>query len=91
LEENVRDKLPNKGQAFALAVVALISGLLTLLDFTNMLQGIPSLSGRSSEITFLLLGITLGYLAVERRSRLTGIERALDDIEDAKTCATGRL
>src|SRR5579863_6151655 len=59
---------------FGLAGASII---ISLLDFAGLLQGIPFLAGHTSALSLLVLGSAVGYLALERRSKLDKIEEEI--------------
>jgi hypothetical protein len=60
--------------AFGLAGASIV---ISLLDFAGLLQGIPFLAGHTSALSLLVLGSAVGYLALERRSKLDKIEEEI--------------
>src|SRR5438874_1483183 len=60
--------------AFGLAGASII---ISLLDFAGLLQGIPFLAGHTSSLSLLVIGAVMGYLALERRSKLDKIEEEI--------------
>src|SRR5258706_13934204 len=72
--------------AFGLAGASV---LISLLDFAGLLQTIPFLNGHISALSLRVIGSAVGYLALERRSKLDKIEevviRGFEKTEDAVT------
>lgn len=62
--------------AFGLAIASIV---ISLLDLAGLLQGIPFLAGHTSALSLLVIGSVVGYLALERRSKLDKIEEAVKE------------
>ena len=67
--------MKDKVEHLSLIVTAGISILISFLDLTGLLENIPFLAGRTSALSLLVLGVVVGYLALERRSKLDRIEQ----------------
>lgn len=65
----MRDRI----EQFSLLATAVISIIISLLDLLGLLEGM--LAERISTLSLLVLGIVVGYLALERRSKLDKIEQ----------------
>lgn len=63
---------------YSLLVTACISIIISLLDLTGLLGG-TFLASRTPILTLLVLGIVVGYLSLERRSKLDKIEQLLKE------------
>jgi hypothetical protein len=66
---------------FALLGTSLVVLAFSLLDLTGMLDGVQFLRDRVPIMTLIVLGITLSYLALERRDKLDSIDSGLDEIQ----------
>lgn len=73
----MRDKI----ETFSLLGSALGITIISLLDLFGLLNGVPFLSQRIPTMTLLVLGIAVGYIALERRSKLDTIENTLHEIQ----------
>jgi hypothetical protein len=67
-------KLNIKLEEIAFAIVAGLSTIVSILDFSGGLDSIPWLSARIPTLTLLLLSVTSGYLVAEKRSQLKKLE-----------------
>jgi hypothetical protein len=70
---------PDKG---FIVGASLLSVLVSLLDFLGVLDSFPAIRDRIPTMTLLLPGITLGYLVIERTSRLNQITRAVGQLSE---------
>lgn len=71
--------MKDKIERFSLFSTAAISIIISVLDLSGLLERVPFLVGRTSALSLLVLGITVGYLAIERRSKLDKIEQLIID------------
>jgi len=65
----------NRFEVLLIGATAILSGLVSLLDFLGILDGIPWLSERIPTLTLLAAGLIAGYLVLERRNQLESMQR----------------
>jgi len=71
------DMMAERIERFSLFATAAVSVIISILDLSGLLETIPVLAGRTSALSLLVLGIAVGYLAIERRSKLDRIEQRI--------------
>mgnify|MGYP000151763941 CR=1 FL=1 len=69
----MRDKV----EQILLFAAAGISIVISVLDLSGLIEGLPFLSNRIPTLSLLILGIIVGYLALERRGKLDTIEELI--------------
>ncbi len=67
-------KWSDKYETLVLIATLIITGLVTLLDFTGFLDEVPILAERVPTMTLLSLGLVASYLLLERRGSLANIQ-----------------
>lgn len=65
----------NQFELLLLGATAIISGLVSLLDFLGVLDGTPWLSDRIPTLTLLAVGLVAAYLVIERRNQLEQMQQ----------------
>lgn len=68
-------KWMNQFEIILLAITALVSGLVSLLDMFGLLDSVNWLSGRIPSLTLLMSGIIATYLILERKNHLNESQR----------------
>jgi hypothetical protein len=68
----------NNFDVWLVEATAIVSGLISLLDFLGLLDGIPWLAERISTLTLLAVGLIAGYLVLERRNQLDSMQRGTE-------------
>jgi hypothetical protein len=66
--------MQEKVEHAVLALTAIISILISILDLFKVLDAVPAVAKGVPAITLLVLGLITGYLTLERRSKLDKIE-----------------
>jgi hypothetical protein len=66
--------MKDKVEYAVLSLTAVLSVLISLLDWLGLLESTPFLASKIPNITLLALGLVTGYLVLERRSKLDRIE-----------------
>ena len=78
-----------------LALMALLSVVVSTADFLGVLDGVPWLAGRIPTLTLLVAGIVAAYLVVERRTQLGKIESTskfhFEQLQDAIAHSTSTV
>jgi hypothetical protein len=68
-------KWMNQFEIILLAITAIVSGLVSLLDMFGLLDSITWLSGRIPSLTLLMSGIIATYLVLERKNQLNELQK----------------
>lgn len=74
---NDSPKWLNSFEIILLSITVLLSGLVSILDFLGVLDGVSWLAGRIPTLTLLVIGLMAGYLIIERKSHLEKMNRDL--------------
>lgn len=73
--------MKEKIEQATLGLTAIIGILISLLDLFGLLENVPALANKLPTISLLSIGLIMGYLTLERRSKLDNIERLIDKLE----------
>jgi hypothetical protein len=76
--EKSKSNWPRNFEVLLIGATAILSGLISLLDFLGLLDGITWLAERIPTLTLLATGLVAGYLVLERRHQLEGMQRDTD-------------
>jgi len=68
-------KWMNQFEIILLAITAIVSGLVSLLDMFGLLDSVTWLSGRIPSLTLLMSGIIATYLVLERKNQLNELQK----------------
>lgn len=71
----MRDRI----EQVVLVAMASLSIIVSLLDLLGVLDSLPWLVGRTPALTLLVVGFIIGYLVLERRSKLDRLEDLLSE------------
>lgn len=74
-------RLRDAVNSYAFLATAMVVILFSLLNLTGLLNGVQFLRDRVPTMTLTVLGITLGYLALERRDKLDAMESRLQETQ----------
>jgi hypothetical protein len=74
---NDSPKWLNSFKIILLSATVILSGLVSILDFLGVLDGVSWLAGRIPTLTLLVIGLMAGYLIIERKSHLEKMNRDL--------------
>lgn len=74
---NDNPKWLNNFETILLSATVILSGLVSILDFLGVLDGVSWLAGRIPTLTLLVIGSMAGYLIIERKNHLEKMNRDL--------------
>jgi hypothetical protein len=58
-------------------LIAILGVLISILDLLGLFENVPFLANKITTITLLAVGLVMGYLTLERRSKLDNIEHLI--------------
>lgn len=65
----------NRFEILLLGAIAVLSAVVAIFDFLGVLDGIPWLASRIPTLILLVVGLSAGYLVLERRNQLERMQR----------------